>query len=185
MDGGWWMNLGLADLSSFISHHIPADILKPHKSERCHDYVPTWLCPLKKKKKEVLLFQEDFLQEIQASGKTRKRCVRKKSFPRCSTNVKSKSCVIFLTLCQPPGKPSIPGGKSRRTSCWVGSISKHGMPSRDKGCESNPVALWLDPAEGSRETVWTHSNSSNHSYTSRWDSLCASHSTENLIHNLL
>ena len=46
--GGGWMDLGPANLSNFLSHHVITDVPKGHKTERYHDSVPTWLCPFQR-----------------------------------------------------------------------------------------------------------------------------------------
>lgn len=47
MEDRGWMDLGPSDLSSFISHHIPTDMLRAHKNEGCPDHVPTRFVLLK------------------------------------------------------------------------------------------------------------------------------------------
>ena len=87
LEGGQMMvDLGPADPSGFLSHRITTDMPKVHKIERRHDCVPTWFCPFKRGAvlllKRFFCFQETLLKR---TG----RGVSKKSFPRCSFDVKN------------------------------------------------------------------------------------------------
>lgn len=58
MEDGWILTLLTSQLL-FPTIHIPTDMLKAHKNERCHDCILAWLCPFKKG--AVLLVEEGFL----------------------------------------------------------------------------------------------------------------------------
>lgn len=68
------VDLGPADPSGFLSHHITTDMPKVCKIERRHDCVPTWFCPFKR---GAVLLLKDFLLPGNTSEKNRKRRFQK------------------------------------------------------------------------------------------------------------
>lgn len=159
------VELGPADPSGFLSHHITTDMPKVRKIERRHDRVPTWFCPFKRGAvlllKRIFCFQETLLKR---TG----RGVSKKSFPRCSFDVKNslnkRGSLVHAPLAARE-IASTPGGRPR--IALLLSIFHHQAwdAKQREGCKSNPITLWLDPAEDSKGAV-AHGNSSNISYSS-------------------
>lgn len=80
------VDLGPAEPSGFLSHHITTDMPKVHKIERCHDCVPTWFCPFKR---GAILLLKRFSCSQERLLKRIGRGVSKKTFLRCNFDVKN------------------------------------------------------------------------------------------------